>query len=324
MKFYFAPMEGITVHTYRNICNDMFPHTDKFFTPFIVTKTKKSFNAKELKDILPENNQGLSLVPQVLTNNAEDFIRMIGDLQTIGYDEVNLNLGCPSGTVVSKFRGSGFLAKPEELDIFLEKVLEAFSKTNMKLSIKTRIGKDEPEEFYHLLEIYNKYKLEELIIHPRTQKDYYKNKPHLKVFSDAVKISKNPVCYNGNIFTVKDYEKFHEDFSQVDTIMLGRGLIANPALIEEILGYSKLTKEKMRKFHDIIYKEYKQIYSGEKNILFRMKELWCYMLFMFCKHEKCGKKIKKSMNLLEYEAAVSGLFRECELDSGIGFLPGQS
>ena len=141
----------------------------------------------------------------------------------------------------------------------------------------------------------------------------------MKVFEDALKTSKNPICYNGNIFTVKDYETFHEGFKEVDTIMLGRGLIANPALVEEILGYGALTKEKLRTFHDKIYREYKQIYSGEKNILFKMKELWCYMLFVFCEHEKYGKKVKKASNLLEYEAAVSGLFRECELDSSKGF-----
>lgn len=319
MKFYFAPMEGITIHKYRNLCNEMFPYIDKFFSPFLVTKTKTILNAKELRDILPENNEGLSLVPQVLTNNAEDFIIMICELEKLGYQEVNLNLGCPSGTVVSKFRGSGFLAKPEELDVFLAKVFDTFAGTDMKLSIKTRIGKDAPEEFYHLMEIYNKYEMSELIIHPRTQKDYYKNKPNLEVFADALKSSKNPVCYNGNIFNVTDYEKFTSEFPEVTTIMLGRGIICNPALAAEILGKGKMNKDLLKEFHNRIYGEYKQMYSGEKNILFRMKELWCYMIFLFQDKDKHQKKIMKSKNLLEYEAAVNGLFRECEVDSSIGF-----
>jgi tRNA-dihydrouridine synthase len=319
MKFYFAPMEGITIHKYRNLCNEMFPYIDKFFSPFLVTKTKTILNAKELRDILPENNEGLSLVPQVLTNNAEDFIIMIRELEKLGYKEVNLNLGCPSGTVVSKFRGSGFLAKPEELDVFLAKVFDTFAGTDMKLSIKTRIGKDAPEEFYHLMEIYNKYEMSELIIHPRTQKDYYKNKPNLEVFADALKSSKNPVCYNGNIFNVKDYEKFTGEFPEVTTIMLGRGIICNPALAAEILGKGKMNKDLLKEFHNRIYGEYKQMYSGEKNILFRMKELWCYMIFLFQDKDKHQKKVMKSKNLLEYEAAVNGLFRECEVDSSIGF-----
>lgn len=320
MKFYLAPMEGITTYTYRNLCNDMFPYIDKFFTPFLVTKTKTIFSAKELQDILPENNEGLTLVPQVLTNNAEDFIIMIQELEKLGYHEVNLNLGCPSGTVVSKFRGSGFLAKPQELEVFLDKVFDRFAGTSMKLSIKTRLGKDQPEEFYHLMEIYNKYQMSELIIHARTQKDYYKNKPNWKVFGDAVTLSKNPVCYNGNIFTVKDYEAFTKVFPQIDTVMLGRGLICNPALAGEILGKAKITKELLREFHDRIYAEAKERYSGEKNVLFRVKELWCYMVCLFLESDKYKKKIMKSKNLREYEAAVNSIFSECEMDSGRVYL----
>ena len=322
MKFYFAPMEGITIHTYRNLCNEMFPYIDKFFSPFLVTKTKTILNAKELRDILPENNQGLYLVPQVLTNHAKDFIIMIRELEKLGYQEINLNLGCPSGTVVSKGRGSGFLAKPEELDIFLAEVFDDLTGRNVRLSIKTRIGKDSPEEFHHLMEIYNKYQLAELIIHPRTQKDYYKNQPNLQVFGEAVSMSRNPVCYNGNLFTVQDYEQLIEEFPDLTMVMLGRGLVCNPALVAEILGKDQLTKENLKEFHDKIYHNYQKMFSGEKNILFRMKELWCYMVFAFQNNEKPRKKLMKSKNLLEYEAAVNEIFRNCELDSSRGFQPG--
>lgn len=322
MKFYFAPMEGITIHTYRNLCNEMFPYINKFFSPFLVTKTKTILNAKELRDILPENNEGINLVPQVLTNNAQDFIIMIRELERIGYREVNLNLGCPSGTVVSKFRGSGFLAKPKELDEFLDRVFDTFAGTKIKLSVKTRIGKDEPEEFCHLMEIYNKYQMCELIIHPRTQKDYYKSKPNLSVFAQALKSSKNPVCYNGNIFTVRDYEAFTAQFPEVSMVMLGRGLVCNPGLVAEILGQQGLTKEMFKEFHGRIYGEFRQMYSGDKNILFRMKELWFYMIFLFLDSDKQRKKLMKSKNLQEYEAAVTALLRECEIDTRVGFRAG--
>ena len=317
MKFYFAPMEGITIHTYRNICNEMFPYMDKFFSPFLVTKTKTVFSAKELRDILPENNEGLCLVPHVLTNYAADFIIRRKELEKLGYKEVNLNLGCPSGTVVSKFRGSGFLAKPKELDEFLDRVFHEFTASDVKLSVKTRLGKDEPEEFYRLMEIYNKYEMSELIIHPRTQKDYYKNTPNWKVFKDAVGLSKNPLCYNGNIFTVDDYERFTKEFPEIDKIMLGRGLVCNPALVAEILGVKEMTKEVLEEFHGRIYNEFKEMYSGDKHILFRMKELWCYMIFLFQDCQKYRKKIMKSKNLLEYESAVAGIFRECKIDSSV-------
>ncbi|MDE6313419.1 MAG: tRNA-dihydrouridine synthase family protein [Lachnospiraceae bacterium] len=322
MKFYFAPMEGITIHTYRNLCNEMFPYIDKFFSPFLVTKTKTILNAKELRDISPENNQGLALVPQVLTNHAKDFIQMIQVLEKLGYQEVNLNLGCPSGTVVSKGRGAGFLAKPQELDEFLQEVFDYLAGRDTKLSVKTRIGRDVPEEFAHLLEIYNKYPIAELIIHPRTQKDYYKNQPNLQIFEEALANSTNPVCYNGNLFTVKDYERITEKFPQLSAVMLGRGLVCNPALAAEIQGRDKLTKENFREFHDRIYHEYQEIFCGEKNILFRMKELWCYMIFAFSDCEKQRKKIMKSRTLLEYQAAVNEVFRECGIDTRRGFPTG--
>ncbi len=183
MKYYLAPMEGITGYIYRNSYEKFFNNIDKYFTPFIVPNKSTSLKTKELRDILPENNKGMNIVPQLLTNDSEAFIITARKLQQLGYNEINLNLGCPAGTVVSKNRGSGFLAKREELDIFLD---EIFKIDDMKISIKTRIGKDSPEEFYELIKIYNKYPMEELIIHPRTQKDFYGNKPDLDVFKDAL------------------------------------------------------------------------------------------------------------------------------------------
>ena len=156
MKYYLAPMEGITGHIYRNAYEKYFHNIDKYFTPFIVPNQSLSLKTKELRDLQPENNEGLNIVPQILTNDSEGFIITAKKLKELGYDEINLNLGCPAGTVVSKGRGSGFLAKREELDIFLD---EIFKIKDMKISIKTRIGKDSPEEFYKLIDIYNKYPL---------------------------------------------------------------------------------------------------------------------------------------------------------------------
>ncbi|OAA90848.1 tRNA dihydrouridine synthase [Clostridium coskatii] len=307
MNFYFAPMEGLTGYIYRNAHNAFFNKIDKYFSPFIVANQSDRFKTKELKDILPENNQGIVLIPQLLTNNAKDFIHTSKKIKQMGYTEVNLNLGCPSGTVVSKNRGSGFLSKTKELDAFLE---EIFSEAASKISVKTRIGKDSPEEFYNLIEIFNKYPIEELIVHPRIQKDFYKNKPNLKVFKDALSLSKNPVCYNGDIFTVKDYKKFTVDFCSVKTIMIGRGLLANPGLINDIKNNTKLDKKLLKDFHDKIYEDYKKVLFGDRNVLFRMKELWSYMIQIFSNNAKYAKKIKKSEKLYDYDAAVLSLFRE--------------
>ena len=154
MKYYLAPMEGITGYIYRNSYAKFFPSFDKYFTPFIIPNESKSLKTKELIDVQPENNKGLNIVPQILTNDAEGFIITANKLKQLGYNEINLNLGCPSGTVVGKGRGAGFLANRDELDKFLD---EIFKIDNMKISIKTRIGKDRPEEFYELIKIYNNF-----------------------------------------------------------------------------------------------------------------------------------------------------------------------
>ncbi len=307
MKFYFAPMEGLTGYIYRNAHHDIFNNVDKYFSPFIVANQSESFKTREINDILPENNQGLVLVPQLLTNNAVDFIHTSKKIKQLGYHEVNLNLGCPSGTVVSKNKGSGFLAKRDELDQFLD---EIFTASVTKISIKTRLGKEQPEEFYEIIKIFNKYPISELIIHPRIQKDFYKNKPNLEMFKEALILSKNPVCYNGDLFNIQNIQDFTYDFPNVDTLMLGRGLITNPGLIGSVTDGIKMDKQLLKEFHDRIYEDYKKVLFGDRNVLFKMKEIWTYMILMFSDNAKYKKKIKKAEKLCDYEEAVASLFKE--------------
>lgn len=310
MNLYFAPLEGIGGYLYRNAQADFFPKADKYFSPFIAPNQNRSFNFKERKDIAPENNDKIRLVPQILTNNAEIFVQTIKDLQALGYEEVNLNLGCPSRTVVTKYRGAGFLAKPEELDHFLEDV---FAKTDAKISLKTRIGVEREEEFEKLISIYDKYPLEELIIHPRLQMDYYKNKPHMEIFSKALQKSRHRLVYNGDIFNQVLAEKFEADYPQVGTVMLGRGVLADPCLFGELQGTEVLTKDKMKEFHARLLEDYQAEMSGDKNVLFKMKELWYYMAHVFTNYEKYSKKIRKAQRLCDYKEAVRALFAEQEI-----------
>ncbi len=311
MKFYFAPMEGLTGYVYRNAHHAFFPKgIAKYFSPFIVANQSDNFKTRELYDVLPDNNPGIVLIPQLLTNNADDFIHTAKRLMQLGHDEINLNLGCPAGTVVSKGRGAGFLAKREELDVFLESV---FSRSVARISIKTRVGKERPEEFEALIEIFNKYPIKELIIHPRIQKDLYRNKPNLEAFRAAFHQSKNPVCYNGDIFSTGDCKSFSERFPNVDTVMLGRGLITNPGLINELLYNVKLEKKLLKSFHDKIYDDYKGILFGEKNVLYKMKELWSYMILMFSDSAKRAKSIRKAQGFHDYNEAVACLFRDSDI-----------
>lgn len=310
MKYYLAPLEGITTYVYRNAYHKYFHQMDKYFTPFIVPHKDKRFNTRELKELSPEHNKELLVVPQLLTNNAEDFMKTAKDIVAMGYDEINLNLGCPSKTVVTKKKGSGFLEFSDELDQFLE---EIFSKANFKISIKTRIGKDSPEEFYRLLEIYNKYPIEELTIHPRIQTDYYNNTPNFDMFEVAYKESKNTLCYNGDIYSKETYNTFSTRFPSVESIMLGRGIIHNPGLVDWIDNEKTLSKEVLRAFHDTILEEYIEISSGDRNVLFKMKELWFYMISLFENAEKLAKKIKKTERLKDYDTVINTLFTTCKL-----------
>jgi len=321
--YYLAPMEGITGYVYRHAHHRIFPGTDKYFTPFITPNQTRKLASRELNDILPEHNEGINTVPQIMTNKAEDFIWAAKRCSALGYKEINLNLGCPSQTVAAKGRGAGFLSDPTALNRFLDRVSEEVEKYGIALSIKTRIGKDDPDEFEDLLAVYNRYPLKELIIHPRIQRDYYKNKPNMQVFGEAFKASRNPVCYNGDLFNQESGKAFQCRFPEVTAVMLGRGVIANPALINGLAGGERLCKDRLGEFHNIVLDGYRRIISGDRNVLFRMKELWFYMGGSFQDSRKYLKKIRKAGSLADYQLAVASLFAERELTETAGYIDPQ-
>lgn len=314
MKFYFAPMEGVTGYVYRNVHREFFPGIDKYFTPFVVANKTYKFKTKEKQDVAPEHNQRLYAVPQIMANKADEFLWAAKELKMLGYDEINLNLGCPAATVVTKKKGSGFLAYPEELDCFLDAVFSGMEGQGMKLSVKTRLGKESVDEAERLMEIYNQYPLHELIIHPRVQKDFYKQKPRMEAFEKTAGMSCHSVCYNGNLFSCEDYEQFVKGFPQISVVMIGRGLLANPALVREMQGGCAISREELQKFHDAVYHAYEKTDLGAVNTLFKMKELWAYMGQMFSDGERYVRRIRKAKNCLEYETAVRNLFACYEPD----------
>lgn len=308
MKYYLAPLEGITGYIFRNALHDHFGDgIIKYFSPFIMPHLKRAMLTKDIQDVLPEHNKGMHLVPQILTNTAEEFLRLEEELREFGYEELNLNLGCPSGTVANKGRGSGFLAHPGELHAFLD---EVFSKTQCRISLKTRIGFQSVEEFPRLLEIYNQYPLEELIIHPRVRAEYYNGTPHHEVFLYAMEHSKCPLVYNGDIWSGEDEKKLmvqmqgtaaRQDGAGLHAIMCGRGILRNPSMIRECCGGAPYTREELNAFLNQIEQGYTEVMSGEVPVLFKMKEIWTYLGKSFPGQEKLVKKILKSKHLLEYE-----------------------
>ena len=318
MKLYFAPMEGITTYIYRNLHYKHYKGIDKYYSPFVSPGPNQGLSVKEIRDVLPENNPDIPMIPQLMTNRSVDFVMAAKVMKERGYTELNFNLGCPSGTVVSKKKGSGFLAYPDDLNRFLEEVFSDPCLVNkeVEVSVKTRAGKTSHEEWPRLMEIYNQYPIKELIIHPRVQQDMYKNTPSWDVFAQAVEESKIPLVFNGDIFRVPEFLAFAERFPQIDRIMLGRGIIRNPELAERILALDEegsaipdqFDKKRFRRFHDDLIEAYSDYMYGERPVLYKMKELWFYMISMFPDSQKVGKKIMKSNHLAEYQTIVEQLF----------------
>ena len=310
MKFYLAPLEGVTHYMYRNAYHAHFKPMDKYFTPFISAHPITSFSNNDLNEILPKNNKGLNVIPQILTNKAADFLGTAEAICQYGYEEINLNLGCPSKTVVSKNKGSGFLIYRDELNAFLETI---FEKATMKISIKTRLGKFDADEFYELVKIYNQYPLEELIIHPRVQRDMYKNTPNLEVFGDALSALNCPVCYNGDIFSLDEYQALHTRFPNIDTFMLGRGVIGNPGLLGLIQSGTAPPLECYRSFHDMLFSSFKEVMHSERYVLAKMKEQWFYMVHIFTNCSEYYEAIKICSTLEDYLHIVNTLFENEQL-----------
>ncbi len=316
MKFYFAPLEGITGYLYRNAYHDFFDcGIDKYFTPFLAVSQNGLTKARELADVSPEHNPQISVVPQLLGNKGGEVSAYFYRLQEMGYQEVNLNLGCPYQTVVSKKKGAGLLSDLKLLREFLDDV---FADCPVAVSVKTRIGMEKAEEFEEILAVYNQYPLSELIVHPRVRADFYDHHPNLEAFDFAFKESRAPVCYNGDIFTLEDYKRLVTRFPGLDRIMLGRGLLSNPGLLSEILTGEPVKKEELKRFHDRLLEDYRKIMSGDRNTLFKMKELWNYMQLMFEDSGKYVKKIRKAQSLADYENAVELLFARCPFQAGKG------
>lgn len=312
MKLYFAPLEGITTYLYRNAYEKLYGNVDKYFAPFISPAEKCPMTNKEKKDLLPENNVGINLVPQILTCKSEHFNEAVAEIKDMGYREVNLNIGCPSGTVCAKGKGAGFLREPEMLKSFLDDIYSYGAKENISISVKTRLGYADPEEFHKLMEIFNEFPISELIVHARVKTDLYRGEPRLDYYSYAIENSKNPLVYNGNVYSKEDLQNYCKITNcNIVTLMLGRGLITNPGLTNELLtGSPEFDYKKFWEFHDLVYHEYQKILSPDINTLYRMKELWTYWRANFEGSDKIFKHIVKAKKYAEYDSQILKLKNE--------------
>jgi len=303
MNLYFAPLEGITTYTYRNAHSRMFSGVDTYFAPFIVPTENERISMKTLKDILPENND-VKVIPQVLCSSGEAFCELAKKVRNLGYDEVNLNLGCPSGTVVKKKRGSGALKDTEFLDRLLDYI---FSHADIKISLKTRTGFYSHEEFYELINIYNKYPLTELIVHPRIREELYSGVPNMDSIDYAYKNSVHKLCYNGDVVTTEDFNKICKRYPDLNSVMIGRGAIQNPAIFREIKGGEKIKTEELVEFSCILEEKYLDVLGCEHYTVHRLKEIWLYIMKNFPNEKKVTKALKKSNSLDDINSAIKHL-----------------
>lgn len=306
-----APLQGVTDRIYRNLFPVYFQGVDYAIAPFVPATKKMKPDYPALRELSLDRNTGMTVIPQIMASQPGDFIRIANWLYDMGHTTVNWNLGCPFRMVVKKGRGAGMLCYPDRVESFLEK---AMPELKPQLSIKIRIGLKNPEDALELMPIFNRIPLTELIIHPRTGAQMYQGEVDPDMFEQCLGLSKHPVVYNGDIDSLKKWQALAGRFGKVERWMIGRGLIGNPFLAEEIKCDSiKPYPEKvriMRAFHDHLFAEYSQMLSGPAHITNKMKEIWTYMAAFFENGEKARKRINKTHHPEHYVDVINQVFDE--------------
>lgn len=315
MSIYFAPMEGLTDDIFRRTHKACFSGVDKYFIPFVAPTQHCVFMPKEKTALLPENNRGLHAVPQILTKNAAHFLWAANEIADMGYPEININLGCPSPTVVPKGKGAGMLRDVDALKTFLD---EIYHKSPLPISIKTRIGFDSADAWPQLLQLYTQYPVKELIIHVRTRSEFYKGETHPDAFALAQQTASCPLCYNGDLFTKDDCRRIQNAFPGA-ALMLGRGLVSNPALAQETAGGEALSIVLLEHFHNALITAYAERYSSSI-VLGRMRDVMKMICQCFENSKKPLKAICKARTMEAYADAVAGLFNEYALSDTPTFI----
>ncbi len=312
-----APLEGITGWVWRQVHSRHFPGADHYYAPFVAPNHTRNFKTREREDLLPAHNAGLDLIPQILSNKADEFLWAAGEIRAMGYQEINLNLGCPVPMIARKKKGSGLLGDPEMLDRLLWGVFDGLEREgcgDLRISVKTRLGTEDYSRVEEIMGIYRRYPLCALIIHPRTQKDMYLRPTDPAMFGRALEAlpedgpSAPRICYNGDLKTAGDCRNMALRYPRIGGLMLGRGLLADPALIREARGGGPLTARELRAFHDDMLAAQRETLPGDAVTIGRMKELWLYMGTCFADADQGLKEIRKAGDMVRYRAAVRSVF----------------
>ncbi len=306
MRYYFAPMEGITDSIYRRLHHKYFGGVDRYYMPFLSPTIHRQLTHKEDRELPIADKEAFFAVPQILTKVADDFLWAAHVCKDRGYDEVNLNVGCPSGTVVSKGKGSGMLRDLNTLDAFLE---EIFNKSPLPISVKTRLGLENKEEFPAILEVFNRYPIKELTIHPRVRKQFYSGSVEMDMFRYAAENSKNPVCFNGNIVNLQQIQAFSAEFPEIQAVMIGRGFIGDPGMLTP----GGTDRNALEAFLAEMLETYIDVFGGARNAMFRMKENWGFLRHRFEGNDQLWKDLRKTTDLSEHCRLTAEIFRTLPL-----------
>ncbi|MCI8910104.1 MAG: tRNA-dihydrouridine synthase family protein [Oscillibacter sp.] len=309
-RYDFAPLDGITRAVFRRVWLRRFGGADRCFIPFLSPTPQHIITPRDLRELAPEDAGTLPLVPQIMTCRAPEFLWAAEVLGDMGFREVNLNLGCPSGTVTAKGKGSGFLRSPEALDAFFE---EVFASVRLPVSVKTRLGYQSPEEFPRLLEIFSRYPIACLTIHARVRPEKYRGPLHMDAFAEALARSASPLCFNGDLQTVEDVRRLEAEFPEAEAVMIGRGAVADPALFRKLRGGPAATREELQAFTRELYREYQAFFGQTGTAAQRMREVWFYLIHLFDGAERLNKQMRRFRTPGEYEAAEAAIFRELPL-----------
>ncbi|WP_417786048.1 tRNA dihydrouridine synthase [Tenacibaculum sp.] len=300
-----SPLQGFTDFRFRNAQQKYFGGIDTFYAPYIRLNGKFKIKSSYERDLLPENNTTLTVIPQVITNDAEEFLFVAKYVQSLGYKELNWNLGCPYPMVTKSGMGSGLICNPTRIDEILHR---AHNETDILVSMKMRMGYENSEEILHTFPILDKYPLKNVAIHARIGKQLYKGGVDLDAFQKCIDVAKHQLYYNGDITTVAGFKAMKERFPSITHFMIGRGLIADPFLPQMIKDntteYPKDRWNIFREFHDEIYQQYDATLSGPTPIKMKMLGFWEYFSQSFSDPRKTYKKIKKATNPKKYQAAV--------------------
>ena len=304
-----APLRGLTDLHFRSCFARHFPGFTLAVAPFLNPQQQTSKKISVFADLLPENNLDLPVVPQLLDNRVESFLACARQLEELGYQQVNWNLGCPAPMVTGKGRGSAMLAHPEKICQLLEAVLPQL---HCQLSIKMRLGLQQRQEAFTLLPLLNQYPLSEIIIHPRLGRQLYRGVPDWEGFAECLHLSRHQLVYNGDITSLAVYQQLRSRFPAINSWMIGRGAVANPflpaAIRQQAPDVTAARHQLLSSFHDQLYQRYQQRLAGPGHLLGKMKQLWLYLIASFPEQQRMVKKITKAGTTEQYLTAVREIF----------------